>query len=88
MITVKFSRQLQKFTNGVPSVTINAVMPNLVYEELTNKYPELGKNLFINKKVSQFVCVLLNNELVDTNDSAVQFKHGDNLEFMIGIAGG
>ena len=81
---------LRTYTGGLETVSISGATVNGVFDELTNKYPDLKQHLFTPEgKLRSFVNVYLNDDDIRFNggfDAAVQ--DGDEVTIVPAIAGG
>ena len=82
---------LRNYTGGLETVSISGATVNGVFDELTNKYPDLKQHLFTPEgKLRSFVNVYLNDDDIRYLDSQQEttVKDTDELTIIPSIAGG
>jgi len=89
MIRIRFSTFLSERIGDISSVEVSATTVGASLRELTNRYPELVRLVWIKEDaVSPMLAVFLNDQLIEPGQLGTSVKPGDEIDLLAAVSGG
>jgi molybdopterin converting factor small subunit len=89
MIRIRFSTFLSERIGDISSVEVSATTVGAALRELTNRYPELVRLVWIKEDaVSPMLAVFLNDQLIEPGQLGTSVKPGDEIDLLAAVSGG
>ena len=89
MIRIRFSTFLSERIGDISSVEVSATTVGAALRELTNRYPELVRLVWIKEDtVSPMLAVFLNDQLIEPGRMGTSVKPGDEIDLLAAVSGG
>jgi molybdopterin converting factor small subunit len=89
MIRIRFSTFLSERIGDISSVEVSATTVGASLRELTNRYPELVRLVWIKEDaVSPMLAVFLNDQLIEPGRMGTSVKPGDEIDLLAAVSGG
>jgi molybdopterin converting factor small subunit len=89
MIRIRFSTFLSERIGDISSVEVSATTVGAALRELTDRYPELVRLVWIKEDaVSPMLAVFLNDQLIGPGQLGTSVKPGDEIDLLAAVSGG